>query len=296
MSCVVTVQSKSVRFVIVVGVCLLCSGPVNAQTVQTEGAGSAVSSIDRQATFDSRLFSTIRGLTTFDPFHGANSPDRAFYSTAWGNEDWVTIQTTDAKKIFAVEFMYGNGWTTGNPSVPWGNNGGVVDWQTWNGDIMSYFGTLGGATTLEMGTILGFYDPAGFDRLLVRCTHPNSGDPLLQVIALDNLHVQLTDCSGVNNCSGNGTCVATNTCNCFAGWTGPNCATPSCAGVNNCSAHGTCIAPDTCQCNIQWMGPDCATGPIPAVSEWGMIALFLAVMAVGAAIVAKRTARAAQSN
>jgi hypothetical protein len=44
---------------------------------------------------------------------------------------------------------------------------------------------------MEMGTILGFFDPAGFDRLLLRCTSAASGDPNLQALALDNLRVDL---------------------------------------------------------------------------------------------------------
>ncbi|MBI3834106.1 MAG: hypothetical protein HY287_07230 [Planctomycetes bacterium] len=294
----------------------------NAATIQTIGAGSAVTSIDRSATFGTLTSSNvvhldtysegglsittsgdswaadtdITWLTTFDPFHGANSPDRAFYSIAWGNEDWVTIKTTDSRKLFGVEFMYGNGWTMGQMPYPWGNNGGIVDWQSWNGDSMSYSGSVGGMQVLEMGTILGFYDPAGFDRMLVRCTHPQSGNPLLQVIALDNLNVQLSDCSGVNQCSGNGACVTTNTCSCNAGWTGPSCATATCTAVSNCFGHGVCVAPDTCQCGMQWIGPSCSTGPIPAVSTWGMAVLSLATLALGTLVMTRRIGEGRMSD
>ena len=53
-------------------------------------------------------------------------------------------------------------------------------------------GTIGGSPLLEMGTILGFSDSAGFDQLLVRSTIASSGNPNLQAIALDNLQVQAT--------------------------------------------------------------------------------------------------------
>src|SRR5574337_1794778 len=99
------------------------SAPAAATTLQTEGAGSAVTSVDRSAGFDALDYAhndthldnfTEDGLaiTTsgnswvgyapsdpnftydFDPVHGANGSDRTFYSVKDGNNDWVTIQTT----------------------------------------------------------------------------------------------------------------------------------------------------------------------------------------------------------
>jgi len=203
--------------------CGLPSAPSGATTLQTEGAGSAVTSVDRSASFDALDYAhndthldnfTEGGLAittsgnswvgyapsdpnftvAFDPFHGANGNDRTFYTPKDGNNDWVTIRTTDATKIFGVEFMYGNGWTTGQiyGPYPWGNHDAILEWQTWNGDTMVSSGSVGGAPLLEMGTVLGWIDPAGFDRLLVRATIASSGDPTLQALALDNLNVQTT--------------------------------------------------------------------------------------------------------
>ena len=203
---------------VAVGVCLLVvEGGVNAATVQTQGAGSAVSSIDRSATFDSlnstavvHLDNYVEGglsITTagdswaadfamaakLDPFGGASGTDRGFYAISSGNNDWVTIQTTNQARIYGVEFMYGNTWTTGNSQVPWGNPNALVDWQTWSNGAMVSSGTVGSASMLQLGTILGFYDPAGFDQLLARATISNSGDPTLQALALDGLNVMLTN-------------------------------------------------------------------------------------------------------
>jgi hypothetical protein len=206
----------TVAICVAAAACVAPSNRADAATTQTQGAGSAIVSIDRSATFDTLNYATNGthldafaeaglsittsgnswvgdGVTDFDPFHGANGADRTFYCPENGNTDWVTIQTTDSSKIFAAEFMYGNGWTTGDIyGVPWGNHNATVDWQTWNGDVMASSGTVGTTPLLEMGTILGFSDPAGFDRLLVRSTIASSGDPNLQAIALDNLHVQLS--------------------------------------------------------------------------------------------------------
>jgi hypothetical protein len=246
------------------GACFLPAGQAAAATIQTLGDRSAVASIDRSAEFDplaangtpisdyteGGLFIGVngdswvgQGLPLFDPFHGASGPDRTFFFPFGGSDGWVTIQTTDSRKIFGIEFMYGNGWTTGDIyGVPWGNHDAIVVWQTWSGGSMVSSGTIGGGPLLEMGTILGFYDPAGVDQLLVKCTIASSGDPTLQALALDHVHVQLTDCSALGNCSGHGTCVATGTCMCDPNWIGADCSVSSLSAAGRVP-DGTGAAP-----------------------------------------------------
>jgi hypothetical protein len=194
-------------------------GPGMAATVQTLGAASAVTTANRSATFDSLTANNVVHLDSYsenglsittsgdswaadlnlaarlDPFRGANAPDRAFYAIAWANEDWVTIQTTNAAPVHGVEFMYGNDWTTGDISgpYPWGNDQGFVDWQTLQNGVVVSAGQIGPNPTLVPGTVLGFYDPAGFDQLQVRCRIANSSSPTLQALALDNLQVMLAN-------------------------------------------------------------------------------------------------------
>jgi len=214
-------NAQLISFIIIGGACVGFVGRANGETIQTLGAGSAVTSIARSATFDALTSTNVVHLDTYsegglsittsgdswaadwespgwadrlDPFHLPNWTDRAFYAIAWGNNDWVTIQTTpDSLGISGLEFMYGNTWTTGDiyGQYPWGNQNAIVEWQTWVGDTMVSSGTVGDAQILALGTILGFNDPGGFERLLVRSTIANSGDPNLQAIALDNVHVQL---------------------------------------------------------------------------------------------------------
>ena len=200
---------------ILAGAWLMIHTGASAETTQTIGAGSAVVSIDRAATFDplivngtplsdyteDRLVIATEGdswvgdgyPTVFDPFHGANDTDHAFYFPYGGSPDWVRIHTTDSKPIFGIEFMYGNGWTTGDPygQYPWGNHDAVVEWQTWANGALVSSGLIGVSPILEMGTIVGFYDPVGIDELWVKCTISNSYPPDYQALALDNLHVQL---------------------------------------------------------------------------------------------------------
>jgi hypothetical protein len=193
-------------------------GPVRAETIPSIGAGMAVLSIDRSTSFDVLNVDGLpitdfqdgglwirtegdcylgTGTPVFDPFHGASNGDRAFYfpfTNGGGNHTWVEIETTDAKKIYGLEFMYGNGWTTGQiyGPYPWGNHDAVLEWQTWNGATLVSLGTLGITPLLEMGTIVGFSDITGFDRLRLRCTSAASGDTSLQALALDSLRVALT--------------------------------------------------------------------------------------------------------
>ena len=196
--------------IVIGGACLVFSTHLNAATIQTLGAGSAVTSIDRSATFDAITSSGIAlsdyiegklfiganadSLLGFDPVGGANGPDPYFYcldggSMGGGIDSWVTITTTDSAKIFGVEFLYGNSLTGGSP---WGNNNAWVTWQTLNGTTVMSSGQIGPNPLLPVGTTVGFYDPDGFDRLLVKCNVANQADPNIQALALDNLHVQLT--------------------------------------------------------------------------------------------------------
>jgi hypothetical protein len=69
----------------------------------------------------------------------------------------------------------------------------VLEWQTWNNGTLVSVGTNGPVPMLSLGTVVGFYDPAGFDQLLVRATIAGSGDPTLQAVALDDLRVMLTN-------------------------------------------------------------------------------------------------------
>jgi hypothetical protein len=189
----------------------------SAGTLQTLGAGSAVSVVDRTATFDTLtsthvvdlgnyseggLFITT-GMTSWaddvnlaarlDPFHGATVPDRAFFCVSWDNPEWTSIRTTNRAIIHGVEFVYGNGWTTGDATYPWGNNNAMLVWQTWRDGTNVTSGTVGDVSLLAVGTVVGFYDPAGFDELLMKATIATTADTNSNALALDNVNVMLTN-------------------------------------------------------------------------------------------------------
>jgi hypothetical protein len=137
----------------------------------------------------------------FNPFHLTNAPDYSYadvgggfyfpYDADPGNFDWVTIQTNDGKKIYGLEFLYGNGWTTGDISgpYPWGNNLANLEWKTFVGSAVVSSGV---AQRLTVGSVVGFKDPSGFDAIMLRAPHPNSVDPNFQELAMDNLNVALS--------------------------------------------------------------------------------------------------------
>ena len=142
--------------------------------------------------------------TPFNPFHLSVAPDHSYadvgggfhfpYETDPGNFDWVTIQTNDGKKIYGVEFLYGNGWTTGDiwGAFPWGNSAAYVDWKTLVGGAVVSSGQIGITEVLPVGSVVGFRDPGGFDQLMVRALHPNAIDPNMQELAMDNLNLDLS--------------------------------------------------------------------------------------------------------
>ena len=206
-----------IGFVAGVGACVLISGAVSATTTQTFGDGSAVEFVDRSATFDGLDYlhngtplsdyteDMLKIGTEGDSFTGEgpsvqpyanlfhipmDPATQAFYYPYGGNSTWVTIEATDQKKIYALEFLYGNGMATGDLySVPWGNTNGYVDWQTLSGGSIVSSGQIGPNPILPLATVLGFTDPNGFDQLQVMCRIGGSSH---QALALDNLKVQMT--------------------------------------------------------------------------------------------------------
>jgi hypothetical protein len=215
----------------VVGYFLLVA-PVCAGTTQTRGQGSAVLTAERSTTFDNLNYAgretplsdyqtnglivstngnsyygdDARGTvltigTPFNPFHLTIASDHSYadvgggfyfpYDAGPGNYDWVTIQTNDGKKIYGLEFLYGNGWTTGDiwGAYPWGNNTANLEWATYVGGAIVSSGI---AERLSVGSVVGFSDPNGFDKIMLRAPHPTSVDPSFQELAMDNLNVALS--------------------------------------------------------------------------------------------------------
>jgi hypothetical protein len=171
-----------------------------AATTQTFGAGSAVSTVDLSANFNSivndtdltnytegGLSITLPGFAyeSFDPFAGAGNGTPFFYASGGSNGNWLTIETNTMAEMNGVEFQDGNGW--------YGSGGTVLYWQTLNGgNVVS-----SGDVEVAPGLVVGFSDPNGFDELQVSQEDGFLGSPPgYDAIAIDNLNVQT---GGVQN-------------------------------------------------------------------------------------------------
>ena len=110
-------------YVATVSACAVFSCRGRAATVTTSGAGSAVSIVERAATFDTLNSTNVVHLENYtegglriitagdswaadfamaallDPFGGANGTDRTFYAISSGNNEWVTIETTNSAEV-----------------------------------------------------------------------------------------------------------------------------------------------------------------------------------------------------
>jgi|GEM_PF-4059899 len=212
-------KTSLLKLSVVIGTaCLIPIVQLPAVTTQTLGSSTAVSVVDHMATFDALNATNTMELGNYkegglyvttgnqswgadsplaaqlDPFHGATTPDRGFFCVAWDNPEWTSIRTTNMAVMHAVEFVYGNGWTTGDIycQYPWGNSAAILLWQTWrNGTIVSS-GSAGDVWMLQVGMVVGFFDPSGFDELMMKAIMLNAASTNSNALALDNVKVQLT--------------------------------------------------------------------------------------------------------
>ena len=173
--------------------------PAVASVSLTFGAGSAVTSIDRKATFDSvssgtnlanytedmlRITTPGSSLVAFAPFNDGTMTE--FYYADGGNHSYVTITGTDAATFSGLELKIGDGYAILTTTT-------LFTWETY------LDGTLtgsGDSLIAAKGSIVGWSDPSGFDELRIGATKPiyapyHFGDS--QAVAIDNVHVQLSD-------------------------------------------------------------------------------------------------------
>ena len=133
---------KTILRMLVILIPLVSCSTSLAATTQTIGAGSAVVSAERVATFDSlnssgidlsaysedNLDITVDDTTFvgFDAF-GDGTTSQFHYGTS-GNSSYVTIKASDASPIRALEAKVGHGWAV------------VIDlniyWETWLGGVL----------------------------------------------------------------------------------------------------------------------------------------------------------------
>ncbi|MEM6374026.1 MAG: VPLPA-CTERM sorting domain-containing protein [Pseudomonadota bacterium] len=174
------------------------SGAASAATMVTTGAGSAVTTADRTATFDSLITSNLNlsgysedglnvtvndvSFTPFDPFNGmGGGPNSGFHYGRGGNASFVTISSATNEIFSGVEFRVGNGNFSSTSNVVW---------ETLLNGVSVGSGTFSTAT----GGFVGWTDTGGFDTLRVGAAgnfYTAFGQS--QSIALDDLSAQVRD-------------------------------------------------------------------------------------------------------
>jgi type II secretory pathway pseudopilin PulG len=187
-----------------IAVLALSLGGVNqaqATIIATVGAGTAVTTVDRQATFDAvttgvnlngytedgLLISVDKtAFTGFDPTGGADPGafSGGFHYPSSGANGGTLISTTDGAKILGVEFNVGTGYD--QPTTYFAYEGFA------NGNPDG-----SGAFAITSGSVLGFRDPGGFDQLYIgayeNLLQAQSANVVtdFQAVAIDNVKVQL---------------------------------------------------------------------------------------------------------
>lgn len=171
-------------------------GMVSATPIVTFGTGSAVTSIDRIATFDAitAVYMDISNYTEnminvsvidsegsyvgFDAF--LDGTYTQFLYGYGGNDSYATITTTDTAIMTGLEFKIGHGS---------GQDLANTVWETYlNGSI-----TGSGTFTTKRGNIVGWSDQTGFDELRVGAYgYDYTALGQEQSIAIDDLAVQAT--------------------------------------------------------------------------------------------------------
>jgi hypothetical protein len=178
---------------------LLSSSTAWASPVFSTGAGSAVTSADRVATFSSLTSDGIPlsnyaedglSITTpndsfvgFQPFENAQTTQ--FFYGSGGGQNFVTITTTDNTPIYGLEFLLGDGNQLSDTTTN-------LLWETLSGGSPTGSGFVG---DLAKGSVVGWYDSSTFDTLEVAAgpdLTPSSVLGDFQAIALGDVRVQQT--------------------------------------------------------------------------------------------------------
>jgi hypothetical protein len=175
-----------------------------AQVTITSGAGSAVSSVDRIATFDNvvtnddltnytegNLIISVNGFAYegYDPTWGNGGFSGGFHYPSGGANGATVIKAADGADLQAIEFNIGSGFSGGNPDFHYFifNNGVLLS--------DAYF-------TVPVGSVVGFIATTAIDEIRLGA-YGSTADAVaanqnsFQAIALDNLKVQIDGVAAV---------------------------------------------------------------------------------------------------
>ena len=173
----------------------------NAAPMFTTGIGSAVSSADRSATFDSvtdgqdlsnysedGLRLAKPGDALCQPGSGCHFIFTGRYGFSGGHmytgdSGILSIGTTDASKIVGLELLLGSGSISGDTTGYW---------EIYSNSILIGSGSI---PQFAFPQVIGFSDPSGFDELRIGMTSsatPPTSFGFDNVVAVDNVTAQLS--------------------------------------------------------------------------------------------------------
>ncbi|HEX6958646.1 MAG TPA: PEP-CTERM sorting domain-containing protein [Ferrovibrio sp.] len=178
-------------------------GTANAAPVLSFGAGGAVTSADRTATFDSVTGGTDLSAYTedslsitvpdtayvsFDPDGAATSFSGGFHFVFGGHPRYTAITTTDGERMSGVEFALGSGFVADLSDTI----------AAFAYEVLRDGSSIGsGFLDVALGTIVGISDDLGFDELRIgayanlAAAETGIASNTLSAIAIDNVVVQL---------------------------------------------------------------------------------------------------------
>jgi hypothetical protein len=173
---------------------------VNAAVITTIGAGTAVATPDRTATFTG-ISGSLLGYTENGLLVSVNAVHSSFPDAHYGrggNFSFVTIATTDGLDFRGLEFNLGTGFRVGGPQ----HN---VVWETLRDGVTTGAGVLTGILPLfgvpTGSPVLGWFDTDLFDTLRVGAAPTSEGYDRFgefQAIVLDNVSIDFAAASAVS--------------------------------------------------------------------------------------------------
>ena len=180
-------MKKLMNTYLLAGLAML-SATANAAVITSVGAGTAVNTVTRQATFTG-ISGSLQNYTEGGVTVSVNEDWCCFNGVhygAGGNSDYVTITTPDSIKFAGLELDLGTGFADGLHNVVWET---LRDGTATGSGLIQIFASNGLANGFS---VLGWADVNLFDTLRIGASPTSTGYNAFgqyQAIALDNVKI-----------------------------------------------------------------------------------------------------------
>jgi len=178
--------------IIITFLTLIFVSNVQATIITTTGEGTAVTDIDRIATFDN-ISGSLLGYTEDNILVSVDDTQcclESMYYGSGGNDSFVTISTTDGIDFFGLELQIGSGYSSAMHNVVWEiKRDGIT---TGTGVLYDIYTS----SLVNERVTLGWSDVGLFDTLLIGASLSSNNYNAFgqsQAIALDNVKIDFGD-------------------------------------------------------------------------------------------------------